>query len=108
VRRPFASDVAERCRFNALCFTLCHPTVVADLAPIHDGFESEGGQCLFVGHQEEEPQHEGEGKGCLHDTERAVMMALVKMGERVKKNWKWVWETSVEASVEEAVRMLER
>jgi salicylate hydroxylase len=39
--------------------------------------------------------------------EQEVTHRLLQMAEIVRKNWQWVWSTTIEASLEEAIRMLE-
>ncbi|TFK34050.1 hypothetical protein BDQ12DRAFT_700563 [Crucibulum laeve] len=67
IRRPVATEVAERSLVNGRLFGLQLPGVDAD-----------------------------------KDTER-----LPEIGDAIKENWKWTWSTTLDASIRDAVQMLE-
>ena len=77
VRRPFAHRVQAGSRENGLLYTLNFPGLTFD---------------------------DGRGEGGAHA--RADDRRLAEVRTRIRRNWEWAWETTVEGDVQRALRML--
>ncbi|KAH8104119.1 FAD/NAD(P)-binding domain-containing protein [Cristinia sonorae] len=78
VRRPFAQRVAEKSRENGILFTLNFPGL---------GFDPS------------KPEESNE------DTK---MRRLSEIYLKIRKNWEWAWDTTVDGDLHRAISMLER
>ncbi|KAI0332657.1 salicylate hydroxylase [Cubamyces sp. BRFM 1775] len=115
VRRPFALRVQEASRENGLLYTLNFPGLIFDSrpsgGPARTPLSTANSILSTHHHSHSHPAHAGGGshKAAPHgagQSQQADERKLTEIRTRIQRNWKWAWETTVDADVQRALRML--